>query len=75
MMRILVYGAGVIGCELAHVLKEGGNDVTLLTRGAWEELRKEKADISADISENASAGTSMNASMPIWDSLRKNMPK
>ncbi|MCM1124586.1 MAG: NAD-binding protein [Eubacterium sp.] len=32
-MKLLVYGAGVIGCELAHVLKKGGNDVTLLARG------------------------------------------
>ena len=33
---ILIYGAGVIGCELAHVLKEGGNGVTLLARGEWK---------------------------------------
>ena len=36
-MKILVYGAGVIGCELAHVLKKGGNNVTLLARGAWKD--------------------------------------
>ncbi len=36
-MRILVYGAGVIGCELAHALLGAGNDVTLLARGAWKE--------------------------------------
>ena len=35
-MKLLVYGAGVIGCELAHVLKKGGNDVTLLARGEWK---------------------------------------
>lgn len=35
-MKILVYGAGVIGCELTHVLKKGGNDVTLLARGEWK---------------------------------------
>ena len=33
---VLIYGAGVIGCELAHVLKTGGNDVTLLARGGVE---------------------------------------
>lgn len=37
-MRILVYGAGVMGCELAHVLMEGNNDVTLLARGSWKEI-------------------------------------
>ena len=36
-MKILIYGAGVIGCELAHVLKKGRNDVTLLARGEWKE--------------------------------------
>lgn len=36
-MRILVYGAGVIGCELSHELCKGKNDVTLLARGRWKE--------------------------------------
>ena len=36
-MKILVYGAGVIGCELAHMLVKAGNDVTLLARGKWSE--------------------------------------
>lgn len=34
-MKVLVYGAGVIGCYLTHVLCRAGNDVTLLARGAW----------------------------------------
>jgi ketopantoate reductase len=32
-MKILVYGAGVLGSYLAHALLRGGNDVTLLARG------------------------------------------
>ena len=36
-MKVLVYGAGVIGCYLAHVLGTAGNDVTLLARGQWKE--------------------------------------
>ncbi|MGF9911486.1 2-dehydropantoate 2-reductase N-terminal domain-containing protein [Paenibacillus ehimensis] len=32
-MRILVYGAGVLGSYLAHVLVRGGNHVTVLARG------------------------------------------
>jgi 2-dehydropantoate 2-reductase len=36
-LKILVYGAGVIGCELAHMLCKGQNDVTLLARGKWKE--------------------------------------
>lgn len=32
-MKILVYGAGVLGSQLAQVLVRGGNDVTILARG------------------------------------------
>ncbi|GIQ70489.1 ketopantoate reductase family protein [Xylanibacillus composti] len=32
-MRVLVYGAGVIGSYLTHVLTRSNNDVTLLARG------------------------------------------
>ena len=36
-MKVLVYGSGVIGWYLAHVLCAAGNDVTLLARGQWKE--------------------------------------
>ncbi len=36
-MKVLVYGAGVIGSYLTHVLCAAGNDVTLLARGKWKE--------------------------------------
>ena len=36
-MKVLVYGAGVIGCYLAHALCQAGNDVALLARGAWRD--------------------------------------
>ncbi|MBP1736783.1 MAG: ketopantoate reductase family protein [Oscillospiraceae bacterium] len=40
-MKVLVYGAGVIGCFLAHTLCASGQDVALLARGAWRaELKK-----------------------------------
>lgn len=42
-MKILVYGAGVIGCELAHALmKVNNNEVTILARGEWARILKEK---------------------------------
>ena len=42
-MRILVYGAGVLGCELAHVLMQNKkNVVTLLARGEWREMIDQK---------------------------------
>ena len=40
-MKILVFGAGVLGCNLARNLFRAGKDVTLLARGDWaEEIRK-----------------------------------
>lgn len=41
-MNVLVYGAGVLGSYLAHVLARGGNEVSLLARGKRaEELEKD----------------------------------
>lgn len=34
-MKILVYGAGVLGCNLARNFFRAGKDVTLLARGNW----------------------------------------
>jgi 2-dehydropantoate 2-reductase len=34
--KILIYGAGVLGCYLAHRLIRAGNDLTLLARGDWK---------------------------------------
>lgn len=36
-MKILIYGAGVLGCNLARNLYRSGKDVTLLARGKWAE--------------------------------------
>ncbi|MGV2886900.1 MULTISPECIES: ketopantoate reductase family protein [Paenibacillus] len=41
-MNILVYGAGVLGSQLAQVLVRGGNNVTILARGKRaEELERD----------------------------------
>ena len=41
-MKVLVYGAGVIGGQLAHALCAGGNEVAVVARGAWAEtLRRD----------------------------------
>ncbi len=39
-MRILVYGAGVLGCNLARDFFKAGKDVTLLAREKWAETIK-----------------------------------
>ena len=40
-MKVLVYGAGVIGGQLVHALTISGNDVTVIARGAWKEALEE----------------------------------
>ena len=37
-MKILVYGCGVIGSYLVHVLCTAGNDVTVVSKGKWGEV-------------------------------------
>ena len=50
-MKILVYGAGVLGCNLARNLFHAGKDVTLLARGNWaEEIRKNELRIKDQFS-------------------------
>lgn len=39
-MRILVYGADVLGCNPARNLFHAGKDVTLFARGEWAEKIK-----------------------------------
>ena len=45
-MKILVYGAGVLGCNLAKSLYRAGKDVTLLARGNWIPRLREDSDIT-----------------------------
>ena len=50
-MRILIFGAGVLGCNLANNLFRAGRDVTLLARGAWaEEIQRNGLRIKNSIS-------------------------
>ena len=54
-MRILVFGAGVIGCNLARNLFRAGKDVTLLARGAWaEDIQKNGLRIKDNFSPRMS---------------------
>ena len=54
-MRILVFGAGVLGCNLAKNLFRAGKDVTLLARGSWaEEIQKNGLRIKDKLSPRTS---------------------
>ncbi len=39
-MKILVFGAGAIGSVMTHYLCEAGNDVTVVARSTYDELKK-----------------------------------
>jgi 2-dehydropantoate 2-reductase len=41
-MKILVYGAGVIGGQLTHALSSAGNEVTVIARGEWAKILREE---------------------------------
>ena len=71
-MRILVYGAGVLGCNIARGLFRSGNDVTLLARGKWaEEIKtnglKIKDKFSPRVSVNRIPTVSELAPNDIYD--------
>lgn len=64
-MKILVFGAGVLGCNLANDLFRAGKDVTLLARGAWsEEIRKN----GLRIQNKLAFGTAVSR-IPVTDAL------
>lgn len=42
-MKILVFGAGVLGCNIAGSMFRAGKDVKLLARGKWARKYKRTA--------------------------------
>lgn len=67
-MKILVYGAGVLGCNLAKSLLHAGKDVTLLARGKWaEEIEKNGLRIKNVLSRHTSVSRiQLRSSMLRW---------
>ena len=59
-MKILVYGAGVLGCNLARNLFRAGKDVTLFARGNWAAKIK---DVGAYF-----AVSDAKSELSLWDS-------
>ncbi len=65
-MRILVYGAGVLGGNLANSLYRQGKDVTLLARGKWyEEIKRNGLSIHHYF------GRKTNVKIPVIDELKE----
>ncbi len=64
-MRILVYGAGVLGGNLANSLYRQGKDVTLLARGKWyEEIKRNGLSIHPYF------GRKTNVKIPVINELK-----
>ena len=60
-MKILVYSAGVLGCDLSKSLLHVGKDVTLPVRGKWaEEIEK-----NGRTSKMCCRGTRRSAACPL----------
>ena len=66
-MRILIYGAGVLGCNLARNLLRSNKDVTLLARGEWAKEIKENG---LRIKDKFHLGTSVTQ-IPVVTTLTK----
>lgn len=65
-MKILVFGAGVLGCNLARNFYRAGKDVTLLARGEWgETIRKNGLQIKDKFSFRMSV-----SKIPVVSELR-----
>ena len=64
-MRILVYGAGVLGGNLANSLYRQGKDVTLLARGKWyQEIKRNGLSIHHYF------GRKTNVKIPVINELK-----
>ena len=59
-MKILVYGAGVLGCNLARNLLRAGKNVTLLARGNWAAEIKQNKQNGLRIKDKFSLRTSVS---------------
>ena len=65
-MKILVYGAGVLGCNLARNLLRAGKDVTLLARGNWAaEIKQNGLRIKDKFSLRTSVSR-IHSWIPFW---------
>lgn len=70
-MRILIFGAGVLGCNLARNLFRVGKDVTLLARGKWgEAIQKNGLRIKDKFSPRVSVSR-----VPVVKELASLMPE
>ena len=74
-MKILVYGAGVLGCNLERNLFHAGKDVTLLARGNWaEEIRKNGLRINKEGSPPAKCREVLRGISPFRLPARRGYP-
>ena len=72
-MKILVYGAGVLGCNLARNLFHAGKDVTLLARENWaEKIRKNGLRIKDQFSLRTSVS---NITKAFQKTVRERFPE
>lgn len=70
-MKVLVFGAGVLGCNLARNLFRAGKDVTLLARGNWaSEIQKNGLRIKDKFSPRMSVSRIIDANIEGYRAIR-----
>ena len=72
-MKILVFGAGVLGCNLANDLFRAGKDVTLLACGKWaQEIQENGLRIMSALNRDLKTFfDETGAQYPVWKTLEK----
>ena len=72
-MKILVFGAGVLGCNLANDLFRAGKDVTLLARGKWaQEIQENGLRIMSALNRDLKTFCDeTGAHYPVWTALER----
>lgn len=72
-MKILVFGAGVLGCNLANDLFRAGKDVTLLVRGKWaQEIQENGLRIMSALNRDLKTFfDETSAQYPVWKALER----
>lgn len=66
-MKIPVFGAGVLGCNLARNFFRAGKDVKLLARGSWAEgIQKNGLRIKDKFSPRMCCSSSMPPCPELW---------
>ena len=70
-MRILVYGVGAIGSLMVHYLCKAGNDVTIIARSTYDELKNNGLVIRHHLQKKTTASLDAENESVIQEALSR----